>query len=73
MRQYFIKTKDESELEKVMEVLGKFKLEEVKNLKVEKAIVGYKNVEFKCDKIIWKQVKKELNLEISSVFASFGH
>lgn len=71
MRQYFIKTKDESELEKVMEAFGKFKLEEVKNLKVEKSIVGYKNVGFECDKCVWKSIKKELNLEISSVFAGF--
>ena len=71
MKNYFIRTKDENELEKVMTTIGKFKLEEVKNLKVEKAIIGYKTVEFKCDKHVWKSIKKELGLSISSVFAGF--
>ena len=35
------------------------------------AIMFHEMIEFKCEKSVWKQIKSELNLTVSDVFAEF--
>lgn len=66
MRTYFIRTYREEESKKVMTVLSKHVVTDVKR---ESGIVCKESIRFDCIKSEWKKIKKELNLEITSVFS----
>ena len=66
MRTYFIRTYREEESKKVMTVLSKHVVTDVKR---EPGIMCKESIRFDCSKFEWKQIKKELNLEITSVFS----
>ena len=63
---YFIKTYRKEESEKVIGVLSKHSVTDVKR---EYSITEYEHIRFNCKKSEWKAIKKELNLEITSVFS----
>lgn len=67
MKTYFIKTYREEESKKVMGVLSKHLVTDAKR---EHSITGYEHIRFNCEKSEWKAIKKELNLEITSVFSN---
>ena len=71
MKFYSIEAGNEDELKKIMSVVNKFKHEEVVDLKTEPGIMVYRRVSFTAEKCIWKQIKKDLNLRVRSVFAEF--
>ena len=66
MRTYFIKTYRREESEKVMGVLSKHVVTDIKR---ERAICAHESISFECEKTEWKSIKKELNLEITSIFS----
>lgn len=67
MRTYFVRTYRIEESELVMNKLKKF--DAVIDIKRDPAIMCYESISFKCSKETWKTIKKELNLEIVSVFS----
>lgn len=66
MKSYFIRTYRKEESEKVVAVLANY---EVTNVKRDSAIMCYESISFNCEKGEWKKIKKELNLEVVSVFS----
>lgn len=66
MKTYFIHTFRREESEKVMKVLSRY---EVENVSRKSAIMAYETINFNCSKVVWKEIKKELNLEVTSMFA----
>lgn len=66
MRTYFIRTYRKEESEKVLDVLSKHVVTDVKR---ERSIGAYESINFECEKTEWKGIKKELNLEITSIFS----
>ena len=66
MRDYVIRTYRREESEKVLNVLRRHNVE---NIKVESAIMAYESIRFSCKKDVWKTIRKELNLEITTVFS----
>lgn len=66
MRTYFIRTYRREESEKVLDVLSKHVVTDIKK---ERAICAHENISFECEKTEWKSIKKELNLEITSIFS----
>lgn len=66
MKTYFIKTYREEESKKVRDVLSKHVVTNIEN---KTAIMCRETINFTCEKSEWKKIKKELNLEIVSVFA----
>lgn len=66
MKTYFIKTYRREESEKVMKVLVNNAVDECKR---ESSITAYETISFKCEKSIWKAIKKELNLTVTTVFS----
>lgn len=65
-RTYFIDTYRKEESEKVLKTLAKY---EVYDIRKKSGIVCFESINFDCKKKVWKQIKKELNLEIKSVFS----
>lgn len=66
MKTYFIHTYRREESEKVMKVLSRYEVEKVSR---KSAIMAYETINFNCNKAVWKEIKKELNLEVTSMFA----
>lgn len=66
MKTYFIHTYRREESEKVIKVLSRYDVTDVSR---KSAIMTYESINFKCSKEEWKKIKKELNLEITSVFS----
>ena len=66
MRTYFIRTYRREESEKVLDVLSKHVVTDIKR---ERAICAHESISFECEKTEWKSIKKELNLEITSIFS----
>lgn len=66
MRTYFIRTYRREESEKVLDVLSKHVVTDIKR---ERASYAYESINFECEKTEWKSIKKELNLEITSIFS----
>ena len=66
MKTYHVMTYRQEESEKVMNVLNKH---EVVDIKREKGIVCYESIGFHCAKQVWKNIKNELNLTVTSVFS----
>lgn len=66
MKRYFINTYRIKESEKVMKALSRYEVAEVSR---KSAIMSFETINFKCSKEVWKKIKKELNLEVTSVFS----
>lgn len=66
MKTYFIKIYHEEESKKVRDVLSKHVVTNIEN---RTAVICLEIISFTCEKSEWKKIKKELNLEIVSVFA----
>lgn len=66
MRKYFINTYRNEESEKVMTVLKNHNVIDVTR---KSGIMFHETISFECEKEEWKKIKKELNLEVTSVFS----
>ena len=62
MRTYFIKYYRTEEKDYIIKVLSEYGIENREGL--------FDTVTFDCEKSVWKQIKKKLNLQIISVHAS---
>lgn len=62
MRNYFIKYYRTEEKDYIIKVLSEYGIEHSEGL--------FDTVTFDCEKSVWKQIKKKLNLKITSVHAS---
>jgi len=65
MRRYTIESYRREETDKAKKVLDSLCIE----YNVASGIMIYQMVNFECDKKTWKQIKKELNLNVTSVYA----
>lgn len=65
MKTYFIDTYRKEETEKVVNCLLSYDIK----YKINSSIMHYETVRFECDKATWKSIKKDLGLEVKSVFA----
>lgn len=64
MRRYSITTYRPEEDDKILKVLATYGIKpEITN-----AITAYHYVSFECEKKVWKEIKKELRLEIKTVY-----
>lgn len=63
---YFINTYRKEESEKVLNTLTKY---EVYDVHKKSGIMCFETINFDCNKKVWKQIKKELNLIVKSVFS----
>lgn len=62
MRTYFIKYYRTEEKDYIIKVLSEYGIENREGL--------FDTVTFECKKSVWKQIKKKLSLQITSVHAS---
>lgn len=62
MRTYFIKYYRTEEKDHIIKVLSEYGIENREGM--------FDTVVFECEKSVWKQIKKKLNLQITTVHAS---
>ena len=67
-KKYCIMTKTKEESELAVKALTSHKVYEFKR---EDGIVLNAFIKFKCEKKVWKAIKKELNLEVDEVYVRF--
>ena len=67
-KNYTICTKTEEESGLVMKTLV---AHNVCDIRIKNAIMFNAFIKFKCEKKVWKAIKKELNLEVDEVFVRF--
>ena len=68
MKKYCITTKTKEESELAMKALTSHGVYDIKR---GDGIVFNAFIKFKCEKKVWKAIKKELNLEVDEVFVRF--
>lgn len=66
MKTYFIQTDSKDESDAVLMGLRSY---DVKDVDVKTSVLHYEAISFACKKKVWKQIKKKLGLEVTSVFS----